>query len=97
MNNLAQLVLEENKVFGEKLMLEEKKCFDLQKIHVQEIGRLSKRIVISESERVNLQNQIDIYRSASDEISRKYNDLSVEFQRRVDLQDHLNQVGDLKK
>lgn len=97
MRNLAQLVLEENKVLKDHLEMEEQKLLEIKKSHIQEIGRLSRRIVISESERVGLQNQIDIYKSSTEEVLRKHNDLSVEFQKRIDLQDHLNQVGDLKR
>jgi hypothetical protein len=91
------LVLEENKELNESLILEDRKTFELQKSLIEEKSRLNKRIIVSETEKVYLQNQVDMYMSANEEIAQKYNNLSIEFQKKVDLQDHLNQVGDLKR
>lgn len=81
----------------QQLELHDNKIVEIQKSHIQEIGRLSKRIIVCEAERVALLNQIDVLQSSNDEILRKYNDYSIEAQRRIKLDDHLNQVGDLKR
>ncbi len=94
---MAHLVLEENKELNESLILEDRKTFELQKSLIEEKSRLNKRIIVSETEKVYLQNQVDMYKSANEEIAQKYNSISIECQRRVDLQDHLNQIGDLKR
>jgi len=96
-NNLAHLVLEENKELNESLQLEDRKTFELQKSLIEEKSRLNKRIIVSETEKVYLQNQVDMYKSAHEDIAQRYNNLSIEFQKKVDLQDHLNQIGDLKR
>lgn len=93
----AQLVLEENKILSQQQELQERKLLEIQKNHIQEAGRLSKRIIVCEAERVNLLNQIDLLRANNEEILKKYNEYSIEAQRRVKLEDHINQVGDLKR
>jgi hypothetical protein len=93
----AQLVLEENKSLVSQQELLEKKLLEIQKTHIQESSRMSKRIIIYESERVSLFNQIDILRSNNEEIFKKFNDTSLEVQRRIKLEDHLSQITDLKK
>lgn len=80
-----------------QLELEQKKINDLQRQHIEEIGRLSRKIVLSETERVNLLNTNDVLKSNYEELLKKYNDASIEAQRRVSLNDHLNQTGDLKR
>jgi hypothetical protein len=93
----AELVLEENKTLHQQLKLEQKKVAEIQKNHIQELGRMSKRILICETDRVNLLNQIDVIKINSEEILKKYNDSSVEASRRIKLDEHLNQIGDLKR
>ena len=77
--------------------MEKNKLFDIEKNHIQEMSRLSKRIVISETERINLLNKIDLLQNNNDEYVKKYNELTIETYRKVSLQAHLNQVGDLKR
>ena len=91
------MVLEENKELNESLILEDKKYFEFKKNHLQEISRLSKRLIVSETEKFKLLNEIDIYSAANEQMNQKYNELSIQLQKRIDLQDHLNQMADLKK
>lgn len=91
------MVLEDNKVLSEQLEKEEKRILETERNKIQEIGRLSRRILVNESERVDLLNQIDILRSNNEELIKKYNDLSVECQRKIKLDEHLNQIGDLRR
>ena len=93
----AQMVLEENNVLNEKLASTQKKLMETEKARIQEVGRLSKRIVAVETERVHLLNQMDGIKMNSDTIIRKYNEISVEASRKVELNDHLNQIGDLRR
>ena len=58
---------------------------------------MSKRIIVNEAEKNELKNQNESIKLNHDETLRKYNDLLAESQRRVTLQDHLNQTGDLKR
>ncbi len=58
---------------------------------------MSKRIIVCESERVIMQNQLDLFRENHDVMLGKYNDSSVELQRRITLEDHLNKIGDLRR
>jgi predicted secreted Zn-dependent protease len=95
--NQAHLVLEENKMLSQQYDLQEKKLVEIQKTHIQEIGRLSKRVIVCEAERVSLLNEIDQLRANNEEMLKKYNEYSIEAQRRIKLEDHLNQVGDLKR
>lgn len=84
-------------MLSQQLELHEAKLVEIQKSHIQEMGRLSKRVIVCEAERVALLNQIDVLTASNEELLRKYNDYSIEAQRRVKLDEHLNQVGDLKR
>jgi hypothetical protein len=89
--------LEENVLFSQQLESEKNKLFDIEKHHIQELSRLSRKIVVAETEKVNLLNQIDLLKSANDDLVKKFNDVSIDLHRKIDLQDHLNQIGDLKR
>ena len=93
----AQLVLEENKYLSDNLQLEQKKLLETEKYHIQECGRLSKRIVVCESLKINLENQIDLLKENNIELMNKLNEMSIENQKRISLEDHMKQIGYLKK
>ncbi len=56
----AQLVLEENKVLTKELKLKTDQIVNIEKLHIQEKRRLSRRIMLCECNRVDLLNQIDV-------------------------------------
>lgn len=58
---------------------------------------MSKRIIVNEAEKDDLRNQIEAFKFNYDELNKKYTDCLAESQRRIRLQDHLTQTGDLKK
>ena len=58
---------------------------------------MSKRVLMCETDRVSLLNQIDVIRTNSEEILKKYNETSVEASRRIKLDEHLNQIGQLRR
>jgi hypothetical protein len=58
---------------------------------------LSKRLIIVEMEKNNVKNKWDSLKTDFDELQRKYNESLVETQRRVKLDDHLNQLSELKR
>lgn len=60
-------------------------------------ARLSKRLLFLESEKTDLVNEMDILKLKNDELQRKYNEILVENERRIDVQTHLNQINELKK
>lgn len=91
------MVLEENIFLSEKLSLEEKKVYNSEKFKIEEMSRLSKRILNCEVERIDLLNKIDMLESNNQEIIRKFNETSIEMQRRVKLEDHLTEIGNLKR
>jgi hypothetical protein len=61
------------------------------------VGDLSKRLVINDAEKSDLKNQIQLLRGDYDQLLRKYNDSVAESQRKVKLQEHLAQTGELKR
>ncbi|CAF0754557.1 unnamed protein product [Brachionus calyciflorus] len=93
----AMLVLEENKALNEQLDFQQDKLLEAQRHTIIEIGNLSKRIIISETEKTDLKNHIETLKFNYDELNKKFNDCLAEAQRRVKLQDHLSQTGELKK
>lgn len=70
---------------------------NIQKNQIQEVGTLSKRIIVNETDKTDLKNQIQILKANNDDLLRKYNDTLAETQRRVSLQEFLNQTGELKR
>lgn len=58
---------------------------------------MSKKIITIESEKTDLRNSLETLKVNYDDLVRKYNDCVIEAQRRVKLQDHLIQTGDLKR
>lgn len=93
----AQVVLEENAILREQNELREARIIEIEKTHIKEVGRLSKRIIISESEKVNVQNRLELFTENHNEILKKYNETSVELNRRITLEEHLKITGDLKQ
>jgi hypothetical protein len=61
------------------------------------VGDLSKRLVINEAEKSDFRNQIQLLKGDYDQLLRKYNDSVAESQRKVKLQEHLSQTGELKR
>ncbi len=90
-------MLEENQVLREQIDLLQRRLLDIQKLHIQEIGTYSKKIIVIESDKNDLKNQIETLRSTYDDLLHKYNDAYAETQRRIPLQEHLNQTGELKR
>lgn len=62
-----------------------------------QVNHLSKRIIMLESEKLDLRNQYENLKLNHDDLLRRLNDVSTEAQSRVRLQDHLNQTGELKR
>ncbi len=91
------LVLEENQVLREHQDLLQNKILDIQKIHIKEIGSLSKQVIISSSDKNDMQNQITTLKFNMEDLTSRYNDLYTESQRRITLQEHMRQTGELKR
>jgi hypothetical protein len=58
---------------------------------------MSRRSIVAESEKMDLKNQIETLTLNLDELNRKHHDLSIESKRQIKLDDHLNQIGELKR
>lgn len=93
----GQLVFEENKYLNEKLRGEQEKRLESERAYLQEAGRLSKRLIAYEAERVKLLGRIEVANESKLSIEKKFHDVSLELSKRVKLDDHLNQVNDLMK
>ena len=93
----AEVVLEENNILRETLELKETRLIEVERSHIKEIGRLSKRLIVSESEKVNLMGQLDLFQENHDELTKKFSRASVELQRRITLEEHLKKTGDLQR
>ena len=90
-------MLDENKMLKEEIELMQSKLQDLQKNQIKEVGALSKKIIVSETDKTDLRNQIEVLKANYDELLRKYNETLSQSQRRIPLQEHLNQTGELKR
>lgn len=58
---------------------------------------MSKRTILSETEKTDLRNQIETLKFNNEDLTRKQNELHAELQRRVTLQEHINQISELKR
>jgi hypothetical protein len=95
--NQAKLVLTENKVLNNELKLKEKQLSSLQILHTNIIGRFSKRVIICQTDRIRMLNQIDILKNSKEEIIEIYNNLSHEHSRCVKFNDHLLEIANLNQ
>jgi len=93
----AEVVLEENTILREQAALREARQVEMEKMHVKEVGRLSKRIIVTESDKVNLQSQLDLFAENHDELLKKLERCSQEMQRRMTVEEHLKVSGDLTR
>lgn len=93
----AEVVLEENGLLRESLEQKEARLAEAERAHIKEVGRLSKRLIVAESEKVNVLGQLDLFRENYDELTKKLSRASAELQRRVTLEEHLNKTGDLQR
>ena len=93
----AEVVLEENGLLRESLEQKETRLVEAERAHVKELGRLSKRLIVAESNKVNVLGQLDLFQENHDELTKKFNRASAELQRRVTLEEHLNKTGDLQR
>jgi centrosomal protein CEP89 len=93
----AQVVLEENKVLTEDLKLKSEHLVNIEKLHIRAIGRLSKRVLLCETDKINLLNQIEVLSDNIEQLLIKNNSSSIEISRMIKLEDHLNQISHLKR
>lgn len=93
----AEVVLEENGLLRESLEQKEARLAEAERTHIKEVGRLAKRLIIVESDKVNVLGQLDLFQENHDELAKKFNRASAELQRRVTLEEHLNKTGDLQR
>jgi regulator of replication initiation timing len=91
------VVLEENNLLRESLEQKEARLAETERAHIKEVGRLAKRLIVAESEKVNVLGQLDLFRENHDELLKKFQRASVELQRRVTLEDHLGKTADLQR
>ena len=93
----AEVVLEENSILREEGALREARLVEAERMHVKEVGRLSKRIIMSESDKVNLQGQLDLFAENHDELVKRLERCSLEVQRRITVEEHVKVSGDLTR
>ena len=69
----------------------------ISKLTKKIVGNLSKKVILAESDKTDLKNQIETLNFNNEDLSRKYNEVFAEVQKRVTLQDHLRQTSDLNR
>ncbi|KAL3858933.1 hypothetical protein ACJMK2_009182 [Sinanodonta woodiana] len=93
----ARLVLEENQNLLEQINIKDQKALDLQQVHMREISKLSKLLALQKEEKADSEKELEELRLKYKEIKHKHDNLVLENQDKITLEEHLNQISELKR
>ncbi|XP_048461936.1 centrosomal protein of 89 kDa [Rhincodon typus] len=92
----AKLVLEENQVLMEQLEIQQAKAKSSHSRHIQEVSKLTKQLMLLESEKQSQQKELRETQQELNKLSSKYDQLKATLDDRVRIDDHTAMVNDLK-
>ncbi|XP_064641370.1 centrosomal protein of 89 kDa-like isoform X2 [Lineus longissimus] len=93
----ARLVLEENQLLMEQLEVQQNKSKDVHMSHVQEIARLSKQVVMSESEKNDFENEIAEWKQRFMGLKTKHQAMLLEDESKLTIPEHNSAVNEVRK
>ncbi|XP_043562767.1 centrosomal protein of 89 kDa [Chiloscyllium plagiosum] len=93
----AKLVLEENQVLMEQLEIQQAKAKSSHNRHIQEVSKLTKQLMLLESEKQNQQKELHETQQELNKISSKYDQLKTTLDDRVRIDEHTSMVNNLKR
>ncbi|XP_076448947.1 centrosomal protein of 89 kDa-like isoform X2 [Babylonia areolata] len=93
----ARLVLEENQVLMEQLEVQHNRIKDLCATHTQDMSRLTKKVTVSETEREEVERELEETKMKFKDIKHRHDNMLLEAGSHMTVQDHINTVADLKK
>uniref|UniRef100_A0A8C7EFP1 Centrosomal protein 89 n=1 Tax=Nothoprocta perdicaria TaxID=30464 RepID=A0A8C7EFP1_NOTPE len=92
----AKLVLEENKVLMEQLEIQQAKAKDNHKQHVQEVSKLTKKMIILEDKKRSQDEEIAKYQKQLEASHTTCEELKAKLDSKVAAEEHFALVNDLK-
>ncbi|XP_071957688.1 centrosomal protein of 89 kDa-like [Antedon mediterranea] len=93
----AKLVLEENQLLMEQMDIQQEKQQHINKRHSQEVNKMSKRMVMVDREKNELDSQLSELRVKYNALKHQHETLVVINEGKLPLQEHLATVGELQK
>ncbi|CAF3361010.1 unnamed protein product [Rotaria sp. Silwood1] len=93
----AYLVLEENKILQEQLNLQTNRLTDVQKVQIQEVSNLTRRLLIAESEKTESDRILETIRIRNEDLKRKYDQLMMDSNHRIHIQEHVYEISEMKR
>ncbi|XP_072452246.1 centrosomal protein of 89 kDa isoform X2 [Chiloscyllium punctatum] len=93
----AKLVLEENQVLMEQLEIQQAKAKSSHNRHIQEVSKLTKQLMLLESEKQNQQKELHETQQELNKLSSKYDQLKATLDDRVRIDEHTSMVNNLKR
>lgn len=97
MKENARLILEENQNLLEQINVKDQKLHDLHQAHVKEVSRLSKQMVLSKSEKTDLETELEQVRQSQRDVKQKYDKMVLDSQGYVTQEQHIKEVSDMKQ
>ncbi|XP_078688483.1 centrosomal protein of 89 kDa-like isoform X4 [Branchiostoma floridae x Branchiostoma belcheri] len=92
----ARSVLEENQVLLQQLEVQQEKGADTHRRHIQEVSKLSKRLMQVESEKGEAESQLSQLKGKFNQLRRRYEHLEEESQQQMPIQRHAEEVAEFK-
>ncbi|CAF1317990.1 unnamed protein product [Rotaria magnacalcarata] len=93
----AYLVLEENKVLQEQLNLQTNRLTDVQKVQIQEVSHLTRRLMIVENEKTENDRILETIRMRNEDLKRKNDHLVMDSNHRIHVQEHVHEISEMKR
>ncbi|RXM35950.1 Centrosomal protein of 89 kDa [Acipenser ruthenus] len=93
----ARLVLEENQVLMEQLEVQQAKAKDSHNRHLHEVSKLTKQLMLLEAEKENQQEELVECSKQLEDLRSKYKHAKVNLENKVELDEHVSTVNELKR
>ncbi|XP_031570331.1 trichohyalin-like [Actinia tenebrosa] len=92
----AKLVVEENELLMKQQDQQHKKLKELQRSHGQDVSKLSMRIATLESEKRNLETELEESRHNCANMSQKYKEMIDEEETKINVEAHLSMIDECR-
>ncbi|KAK2147817.1 hypothetical protein LSH36_532g01045 [Paralvinella palmiformis] len=93
----CKLVIEENQLLMEQVELQHRKVTDLTKTHAHEVTKLSKRVIVAEAERNQLEQEVSELRDKLGVMKREHNETLIECSSKLGINEHKTSLVEIKR
>ncbi|XP_014348560.1 centrosomal protein of 89 kDa isoform X2 [Latimeria chalumnae] len=97
LQNQAKLVLEENQLLMEQLEVQQAKAKDSHNSHVQEVSKLTKKLMLLEAEKHNQQEELLELKQQLETLRPKYQQLRASLDNKVEVDEHMTILSELQR